>query len=185
VKLNTNENPYPPSPNVVEVIQAAAKSRLNVYPDALGTPFRRAAAELFQIDPDWILEGTPEARVAQIAEGSDAGATMAVWDCTAGRFNWYFGCEEAVFILEGGVTVTGPDGEVRELTAGDTAYFPAFTWFEWHVPSYVRKVAFCHTVVPTYARLPLKVLNKLSSIAERLYTVAFGTRNVPARRKAS
>ena len=137
------------------------------------------------IDPDWILEGTPEARVAQIAEGSDAGATMAVWDCTAGRFNWYFGCEEAVFILEGGVTVTGPDGEVRELTAGDTAYFPAFTWFEWHLPSYVRKVAFCHTVVPTYARLPLKVLNKLSSIAERLYTVAFGTRNVPARRKAS
>ncbi|MBL6430831.1 MAG: hypothetical protein HPM95_05035 [Alphaproteobacteria bacterium] len=51
------------------------------------------------IDPDWILEGAPEARVAQIAEGSDAGATMAVWDCTAGRFDWYFGCEEAVFIL--------------------------------------------------------------------------------------
>lgn len=137
------------------------------------------------IDPDWILEGEPQARVAQIAEGSDAGATMAVWDCTAGRFNWYFGCEEAVFILEGSVTVTGPDGDIRELTAGDTAYFPAYAWFEWHVPSYVRKVAFCHTVVPAYARLPLKVLTRLSSITDRLYTVAFGAKTAPARKKAS
>ena len=68
VKLNTNENPYPPSPNVVEAIQAAAKSRLNVYPDALGTPFRRAAAELFQIDPDWILP----------ANGSDENLTIII-----------------------------------------------------------------------------------------------------------
>ncbi|WP_051241702.1 cupin domain-containing protein [Stappia stellulata] len=137
------------------------------------------------IDPDWILEGQPQARVMQIAEGADAAATMAVWDCTAGRFNWYFGCDEAVFILEGSVTVTGPDGEVRELHAGDTAYFPAYTWFEWHVPSYVRKVAFCHRVIPTLARVPLKVLNRLSAIAERLYTVAIGSKTAPARREAS
>ncbi|SDU48626.1 cupin domain-containing protein [Stappia sp. ES.058] len=151
------------------------------------THARLDALELSQapIDPDWILEGAPQARVAQIAEGTDAGATMAMWDCTAGRFNWYFGCDEAVFILEGSVTVTGPDGETRDLSAGDTAYFPAYTWFEWHVPTYVRKVAFCHRVVPSLARVPLKVLNKLSTIADKLYTVAFGARNAPIRRKAS
>ena len=66
VKLNTNENPYPPSPKVVEAIQRAATSRLNVYPDPLGKSFCRAAAELFGLDPDWILP----------ANGSDENLTL-------------------------------------------------------------------------------------------------------------
>lgn len=57
IKLNTNENPYPPSPLVVEAITAAAKGRLNLYPDPLSTAFRRAAAAVFNVDPDWILPG--------------------------------------------------------------------------------------------------------------------------------
>jgi histidinol-phosphate aminotransferase len=56
VKLNTNENPYPPSPQVAEATAAAAR-RLHIYPDPLGTSFRKAAAELFGLDPDWILPG--------------------------------------------------------------------------------------------------------------------------------
>ena len=48
VKLNTNENPYPPSPAVAEAIVAAARGQLNLYPDPLGTAFRKAAAEVFQ-----------------------------------------------------------------------------------------------------------------------------------------
>ena len=55
VKLNTNENPYPPSPQVVDAIKSAAADRLNVYPDPLATQFRCKAAELFGLDPDWIL----------------------------------------------------------------------------------------------------------------------------------
>ena len=66
VKLNTNENPYPPSPRVLEAIQRVAAGRLNVYPDPLGTSFRRAAAELFDVDPDWILP----------ANGSDENLTL-------------------------------------------------------------------------------------------------------------
>ncbi len=65
VKLNTNENPYPPSPRVAQAIQSAA-ARLNKYPDPLGTSFRRAAAELFGLDPDWILP----------ANGSDENLTL-------------------------------------------------------------------------------------------------------------
>ena len=57
IKLNTNENPYPPSPAVAEAITSAAKGRLNLYPDPLGTAFRRAAAELFNVEPEWILPG--------------------------------------------------------------------------------------------------------------------------------
>ena len=55
VKLNTNKNPYPPSPQVVEAIKRAAEGRLNIYPDPLATRFRSKAAELFDLDPDWIL----------------------------------------------------------------------------------------------------------------------------------
>ena len=57
VKLNTNENPYPPSPRVIEAIGRAAEGRLNLYPDPLGREFCRVAARLFDVDPDWIIPG--------------------------------------------------------------------------------------------------------------------------------
>lgn len=57
VKLNTNENAYPPSPQVQEAVQRALKGRLNIYPDPLATEFREIASDLFQVDPDWILPG--------------------------------------------------------------------------------------------------------------------------------
>jgi len=68
VKLNTNENPYPPSPHVVAAIQAAAQGRLNLYPDPLATKFRKAAAPLFGVEPDWLLP----------ANGSDENLTMVL-----------------------------------------------------------------------------------------------------------
>jgi len=56
IKLNTNENPYPPSPLVVEAIHQAT-SRLERYPDPLGTAFRIAAADVLNVNPDMILCG--------------------------------------------------------------------------------------------------------------------------------
>lgn len=57
IKLNTNENPYPPSPAVAKAIEVAAAAGLRKYPDPMATPFRRCAAELLGLDPDWILCG--------------------------------------------------------------------------------------------------------------------------------
>ena len=57
IKLNTNENPYPPSPKVIAAIQAAAADRLERYPDPLGTAFRMRAVEVLGVEPDWILCG--------------------------------------------------------------------------------------------------------------------------------
>lgn len=58
VKLNTNENPYPPSPRVLAAIGEYLRGdRLRKYPDPLGTAFRQAAARHFGADPDAILIG--------------------------------------------------------------------------------------------------------------------------------
>src|SRR5438067_1920273 len=58
IKLNTNENPYPPSPRVLEAIQRAATGeRLRRYPDPSGKAFRTAAARLLDVDPEGILIG--------------------------------------------------------------------------------------------------------------------------------
>ncbi len=58
IKLNTNENPYPPSPAVARAIAATAEGRtLAKYPDPLATVFRMRAAEVLGVDPDWILCG--------------------------------------------------------------------------------------------------------------------------------
>src|SRR5438128_8516928 len=58
LKLNTNENPYPPSPRVMEAIHAAVTGdRLRKYPDPLGTVFRQTAGRVLGVDPDGILIG--------------------------------------------------------------------------------------------------------------------------------
>jgi histidinol-phosphate aminotransferase len=58
VKLNTNENPYPPSPRVFDALRAALTGdRLRKYPDPVGTAFRQTAAHVLGIDPDGILIG--------------------------------------------------------------------------------------------------------------------------------
>ncbi|MGA2796838.1 MAG: histidinol-phosphate transaminase [Thermoguttaceae bacterium] len=56
IKLNTNENPYPPSPAVAEAIQETV-GRLKKYPDPMAETFRRRAGEVLGVDPSWILCG--------------------------------------------------------------------------------------------------------------------------------
>ena len=55
VKLNTNENPYPPSPEVMRVLAGVSPESLRRYPDPVGNAFRRAAAELHGVEPDNIM----------------------------------------------------------------------------------------------------------------------------------
>jgi histidinol-phosphate aminotransferase len=58
IKLNTNENPYPPSPRVLAAIQQALTGdRLRKYPDPLGTAFRQTAGRVLGVGPESILIG--------------------------------------------------------------------------------------------------------------------------------
>ena len=57
IKLNTNENPYPPSAAVARAIQSAAGRGLERYPDPMAEAFRQQAADVLNVPADWILCG--------------------------------------------------------------------------------------------------------------------------------
>lgn len=57
IKLNTNENPYPPSPKVVEAIHAGNGEMLRQYPEADSGTARQAAAAVYGFPPEWIIMG--------------------------------------------------------------------------------------------------------------------------------
>lgn len=68
VKLNTNENPYPPSPLVEKVLSSYDVDRLRRYPDPVFTELRALLADLHGTDPDRVFVGN----------GSDEVLTLAV-----------------------------------------------------------------------------------------------------------
>jgi len=57
VKLNTNENPYPPSPAALEAIRQATNADLRLYPDPDSTRLREAFAQLHRIAPECVFAG--------------------------------------------------------------------------------------------------------------------------------
>jgi len=57
IKLNTNENPYPSSPAVQRAIGRAIQMGLQKYPDPMASSFRQRAAQLLDVEPNWILCG--------------------------------------------------------------------------------------------------------------------------------
>jgi histidinol-phosphate aminotransferase len=71
VKLNTNENPYPPSPRVRAALRAEADGALNRYPSPMGDALRAKAAEHYGVEPDCVLAGN----------GSDELLSMCLRAC--------------------------------------------------------------------------------------------------------
>lgn len=58
IKLNTNENPYPPSPRVLEALGALGMEALRKYPDPVSTRFRGLIAQQFNFPgPEWVIVG--------------------------------------------------------------------------------------------------------------------------------
>lgn len=57
IKLNTNENPYPPSPRVQEALSQFNSDTLRLYPDPASKELIRAIAEFYQVDESQIFVG--------------------------------------------------------------------------------------------------------------------------------
>ncbi len=73
IKLNTNENPYPPAPGVVEVLHDAPEQMLRKYPDPTADAFRRQAAQVLGTRPERILCGNGSDDLLNIAIRSFCG----------------------------------------------------------------------------------------------------------------
>jgi histidinol-phosphate aminotransferase len=57
IKLNSNENPYPPSPRAIETLKAIDGEWLRRYPNPYGHPFGQAVSQVLEIPLDWIIVG--------------------------------------------------------------------------------------------------------------------------------
>lgn len=113
------------------------------------------------IPPEWIIEGTPKARIKHLTDVPNGVMSPAIWECSAGKFHWHFGSDEIVHVLEGGVIVHDDDGSKRVLSAGDVGYFPAGTHSVWEVETSIRKLAI---FADNKAPFALKVQRKLVGI---------------------
>ena len=57
IKLNTNENPYPPSPKVLQAVKNAVDERLRLYPNPTSSLLREKLAKLHRCEPENIIVG--------------------------------------------------------------------------------------------------------------------------------
>ena len=57
IKLNTNENPYPPAPAVIRAVKAAVDSRLRLYPNPTAQALREKLARLHRCASENIIIG--------------------------------------------------------------------------------------------------------------------------------
>jgi len=57
LKLNTNENPYPPSPRVIEAIRRFSVASLRLYPDPLSRELRETIAQVHGVSSDHVFVG--------------------------------------------------------------------------------------------------------------------------------
>lgn len=93
----------------------------------------------FEVDPSWVRSGVPNFRAAETSRSADNRHISGLWACDGPTtFEWTFGLDETVHLLEGEVHVTY-QGRRFVLRPGDTATFLADTKAVWHVPKGAKK----------------------------------------------
>lgn len=75
IKLNTNENPYPPSPQALAVLRDLDSEWLRRYPDPYSRDFCRAVSQALDIPEDWII----------VTNGSDDLLNILIRACAEGK----------------------------------------------------------------------------------------------------
>ncbi len=113
IKLNTNENPYPPSPRVLAAIRACATDDVRLYPDPMADRLRDKAAAVYGLTREHILAGN----------GSDDLLAMIIRLCVgAGDRVVYpyptYSLYDTLVAIGGGEAVHLPFGPDYALPAG-------------------------------------------------------------------
>jgi hypothetical protein len=122
------------------------------------------------IRPEWIIEGTPQAKSLPLARSRDGASAVMAWSCTAGRFNWHYSGDETVHIISGEVYITNERDEVCRLGPGDMAFFPAGSRSTWRVPVEVRKLAVCRQNMPWPVAIAVRIMSRIKGfVTDILY----------------
>ncbi len=110
IKLNTNENPYPPSPLVEKVLASFDLDRLRRYPDPVFTELREKIAE---------RDGTVPARVF-VGNGSDEVLTLAA--------RAFVDDDEAIGSFDPSYSLYKTLAAIRNVPFAPSPLAPDFTW---------------------------------------------------------
>lgn len=78
IKLNTNENPYPPAPGVFERLKGGDMTRLRLYPDPVGSELRGVIASLHGLDEANVIAGNGSDDILTITARSFSDKTRAI-----------------------------------------------------------------------------------------------------------
>ncbi len=131
---------------------------------AFVTPDVTAALRPAPINPAWILEGAPVAKCVVLSQSKDGAATTVIWECSEGKFNWFYDRDETLHIFEGAVVLDEGLPTERHVGAGDLVFFPAGSRARWHVKSPVRKLAFVRRAMPGPMAAAINILRKVKSL---------------------
>ena len=113
------------------------------------------------IEPSWIIGGNPVAQCCVLSKSADGLASTMVWQCSEGKFNWYYDFDETILILEGSIVLENDALRPTRYGPGDVIFFKDGAHARWHVEGHVRKLAFCRKTQPVLLGFALRVFAKI------------------------
>ena len=105
------------------------------------------------IERSWIIEGNPAAQLSFLSKSVDGQAWTVVWQCSAGKFHWYYDIDETILILEGAIIIECDGMPPTRYGPNDVIFFKEGAHAKWQVEGYVRKLAFCRKTSARSAQL--------------------------------
>jgi hypothetical protein len=113
------------------------------------------------IECSWIVEGNPTAQGSLLSKSADGLAWTVVWQCSEGKFHWYYDFDETLIILEGSIVIESDGMHPTRYGPGDVIFFRNGAHAKWHVEGHVRKIAFCRRSQPVFLGFALRVFSKI------------------------
>lgn len=153
VKLNTNENPYPPSPRVLSAVRKAADRSLRLYPEPMSRSVRSLAASIYGLAPENVLVGN----------GSDELLSILV--------RCFVGAGDRVAYPEPTYTLYDTLIAIQEGEKAAVSYLPDFSLPENFFSQAAALTFLCNPNSPSGTLLSLDVIERVARAASGVVVV--------------
>lgn len=149
IKLNTNENPFPPSPAVMAALAGITERALQRYPDPMATEFREAAAQLHAVHPNQIIatNGGDELLRLALTTFVDPGRAIGIITPSYGVYSVLAGIHQA---------------RLSAVALMDDWTIPSTTAERWNADR-AQLALLTNPHAPTGALFPLHAIKQLAS----------------------